>query len=665
MAGADQLVAQLRQPVWVFDIDRKRVAWANPAALALWSSPSLAELTARDMGADMSASVAARLAQYQSDFIGHGASFNEQWTLYPAGRPVSLDVTFSGYRLPDGRMAMMCEGRPLGSERPESLRSVEALLHTPVMITLYTPEGEPVYRNPAARTSVPELRTTLAERFPQPDALPRLTDPLATRGAATLTLQARTTQGARWHEVSVQRCVDAVSGEAALLVSEVDVTRLKESEAQARFLAAHDVLTGLPNRSQVKQCFAEATSALRTRGQQAALILIDLDHFKKVNDTLGHAVGDELLIEVASRLRQSVRRGDLASRFGGDEFLLLVLSSDIRAEVDRIDTRIRDAVAQPLWVGNTQVQVTATLGVSLYPEHGSDFETLLQHADLAMYAAKEGGRNALAYFEHDMGESFRQRTALEADLRGACERREFEVHYQPRVDVTSNRIVGAEALVRWRHPRRGLVPPGEFIAVCESTGLICEVGRQVLANVVEQLRRWSEAGLALPVSVNLSPREFADPGLAERVGATLAEAGCAPELLQMEITESMLLGGEERPLTTLHALRELGVSIALDDFGTGYSNLAYLQRFPIGTLKIDRSFIQAVGDDQRLAELIVQLCRVMRLDAVAEGVETPEQLAWIRERGVAQYQGFLFARPMPAGEFESMLRAQAGRAASG
>jgi diguanylate cyclase (GGDEF)-like protein len=496
---------------------------------------------------------------------------------------------------------------------------------------------------------------TLQERVADAEKFTQLVDRARLEGLATLTLPVNTVRGVRWHELSARRCRDAVTGADALLVSEADVTLLKESEAQASYLAVHDSLTGLPNRNHVRLSFAHAMRDLRSGGGQAALVVIDLDHFKDINDTLGHAMGDELLVEVSRRLRATVRRGDLVARFGGDEFLILVSSQDIEAEVGRIHQRIQQTVSEPVAIGGTTVRVTATLGAALFPRDGDDFETLLRSADLAMYSAKEGGRNALAYYDSAMGQALRARTELETDLRAAIEAQAFEVHYQPRVGARSGRIEGAEALVRWRHPTRGMIPPGEFIALCESTGLIVELGRFVCERAARQAAAWAASGHDLIVSVNMSPREFSQDNVAGQLAALLRKAGCDPSRLQVEITESMLLGTDERPLATLQAIAALGVSIALDDFGTGYSNLAYLSRFPIHTLKIDRSFVHGLAANRPLADLIVELCRLMNLTAVAEGVETEEQLAWVRERGIGQYQGFLCAPALPAAQFEALL----------
>ncbi|HOZ64628.1 MAG TPA: EAL domain-containing protein [Burkholderiaceae bacterium] len=644
------------QPVWVFDIDHRSVFWANTAALQVWNAPSLDELCRRDMGRDMSESVAQRLAQYQIDFVAGDAVFNEQWTLYPSGLPVSLSVRFSGHRLDDGRMAMLCEASPTDSHAPESLRSVEALLHTAVMISLYGNDGRALYRNPAARAAVISPDERLEDRIAEPAAYAALTLALARQGVATHTLSVQTPQGERWHELSARRCRDAVTGQDAILVSEADISAVKRTEERANFLALHDELTGLPNRSHVMQRFDRAVADIGNAGQEAALVFIDLDHFKDVNDTLGHAAGDKLLVHVAQRLRQVTRSTDLVARLGGDEFLILMVSSDIRVEVNRVQERLMKSVSEPLTINGTEVRVTPSAGVALYPQDGTDVETLLRNADLAMYTAKNRGRNDLAYFDERMAEAVRSRTELETELRHAFERDEFEVYYQPRVAVTSGRIVGAEALVRWNHPERGLVGPDVFIPTCESTGLIRQLGNQVFAHAARQQAIWSARGHDLQVSVNLSARQLAHPDLLADIARAIHGSGGNPQRLEVEITESMLLGHDRHLQDLLWSIEQMGISIALDDFGTGYSNLAYLQRFPIKTLKIDKAFIQSKLADQPLTEVIVSMCKLMKFKAVAEGVETAEQLQWVMAHDIEQYQGYLFARALPVAAFDLLLQ---------
>ncbi|RZJ58651.1 MAG: diguanylate cyclase, partial [Acidovorax sp.] len=504
----------LSRPVWLFDIDGRCVYWANAAALAVWQATTLAELCGRDMGHDMSESVAQRLAQYQSDFVLRGdASFTEQWTIYPGGVPVSLNVRFGGHRLPDGRMGMLCEADAMGAALPESLRSVEALLHTAVMITLYDGNGQALYRNPAARAAVLSPGERLQERVGNAAVFAALSRSLEQHGVGTLTLAVRTPQGDRWHELSARRCSDAVTGQDAVLVSEADISAIKHTEERANFQSLHDVLTGLPNRAHFTQRFARAVEEAKAQSLEAALMLIDLDHFKDVNDTLGHAAGDELLVAMSQRLRHTRHGTEVLARWGGDEFLVLLTSPRIREDLDALHERISVAMAAPLSIAGAQLRVTSSIGVALYPQDGESIEILLRNADLAMYAAKERGRNALAYFDRHMAETVRSRTELEKELHLALEREEFEVYFQPRVDVATNTIRAVEALVRWNHPRLGVVSPAHFIPACEATGLIGALGLWVLAQAAREQVAWAAQGWDLVVSVNLSPRQFASSSL--------------------------------------------------------------------------------------------------------------------------------------------------------
>lgn len=650
------ILDRLTAAVWVFDIDLRRIHWANAAALKLWRAADLETLRSRDLGRDMSASVAERLAQYQQDFIDHDARFQELWTLYPEGEPISVNVRFRGLRLESGRMAMLCEAAGEAKDAPDSLRSVDALLHTAVMVTLYDEGGAPLYRNPSARRSVDAAERSLQAHLGDELRFQRLREALARHGEANLTLPVQTSAGERWHELWARVCRDPATGGAAWLVSEVDVTQLKDTEAQASFLALHDTVTGLPNRSYARQHFANAQGG---PSPTSALLLIDLDEFKTVNDSLGHAAGDELLAEVAQRLRVAIRREDLVTRFGGDEFLVLLAGLSEAQNLLDVEAAIRTALSAPFALKGRALRVTVSIGVGVHPRDGEDFDTLLRSADLALYAAKQSGRNTLARYSASMGAELKARAELEHDLREAVAQSAFEVHYQPILRVDDQQIIGAEALVRWRHPRRGLIGPDTFIPTCERLGLIRALDRIVLMQAARQRAEWAAAGYPLTVSVNMSPQEFSEPDVISDLAAVLRETGCDPAGLQIEITESTLLGSDERPLETLRAMSALGLSVALDDFGTGYSNLATLRRYPIQTLKVDRSFIRGLPADSALTDLIVQLCRLMELRAVAEGVETPAQLEWIRSRGIEAYQGFLYAPALSAGDFALRLQAQA------
>jgi EAL domain-containing protein (putative c-di-GMP-specific phosphodiesterase class I) len=322
-------------------------------------------------------------------------------------------------------------------------------------------------------------------------------------------------------------------------------------------------------------------------------------------------------------------------------------------------------ISQPVMLGTREVRVTASLGVSVYPQDGDNLESLLRKADMAMYTAKDRGRNDLAYFEQSMATAMEARTELEDDLKRALERQEFELHYQPRVNVANGQVVGAEALVRWRHPTRGLLAPDTFIPLCESSGLIHLLGLTVFRQAAAQRAEWLRLGHALSISVNLSPRQLSLPSLPDDLAKVLSSLGCAPQGVELEITESLLMGSDSAAVEALRRIHALGVSIALDDFGTGFSNLAYLQRFPISTLKIDKTFIQGLAADRPLAEMIVAMSRLMRLKVVAEGVETTEQLDWVKDQGIEEFQGYLYSRPVPATQFLDLLPDSAGSARDG
>ncbi len=659
--GVDSLsaLARLRQAVWVFDIDQSRVHWANAAALELWSAESLEALIDREMGTEMSPAVAHRLKQYQFDFSRDSTTaFTEVWTLYPAGQPLTLHVVFSGFRLPDGRMGMFCEALQQHVMDAESLRSAEALLHTSVMITLYDTHGCALYRNPAARTVALTAAECLSERFCDRDAEAQLTAMLADKGTASLVARVHTNAGIRWHDVTARRCVDAVSASEAWLISEVDVTSLKKTEEHAQFLAEHDTLTNLPNRNYVVSDFRRRLRAIRDAGQQGAMIFIDLDHFKHVNDSLGHAAGDELLVATANRLRNIVQSSDVVARLGGDEFLVLVMAPDVSPRVRELSKQIKHALARPVSVCGREVRVTPSLGVSLFPDDGDDVETLMRHADLAMYEAKANGRNTFAFFTPKLTNHVRSRLALESELRRAMEEQQFAVHFQPRVCVRTDVIVGAEALVRWNHPKHGTVSPSVFIPVCEDCGLIGHLGEFVFEQAALQQAEWCSRGYDLRISVNLSPRQFADPNLLATFVDIVSRTGARAQRIEVEITESVLLGHDKRTIDVLEKLRAAGFRIAIDDFGTGYSNLAYLHRYPLTCLKIDRSFITALDNAPPIAELIVSMSKLLKLEMVAEGVETITQLHWLRDHGCQEYQGYLFAKPMPADAFTDMLRSR-------
>lgn len=445
----------------------------------------------------------------------------------------------------------------------------------------------------------------------------------------------------------------------------IDITERRRHEAELLHQASHDALTGLPNRVLLMDRIQQGIALARREGSRLCLLFVDLDHFKLINDSRGHHAGDRLLIEIASRLRLCLREQDTVARLGGDEFVVLLTGAREEHEVIRILHRILDEVARPWVDGEAEYRIGCSIGISCYPGDGDDAETLLRCADAAMYQAKESGRHTFHFYTPELNRAASDRLALASSLHRALEREELRVYYQPRLDLTSGRIIGAEALVRWQHPQQGLIPPDRFIPVAEETGLIIPIGRWVLAEASRQNKAWQAAGLpTLCVSVNLSPIQFRRADLVREVADILAETGLLPEYLELEVTESFVMHDAERINATMRQLKQLGVAIAVDDFGTGYSSLSYLKRFPVDRLKVDRSFVRDIHqdpDDAAIVRAIITLGHALGLKVVAEGVETPEHQAFLRQHGCDEGQGYLYSRPVTAVELEAMLRrAKAG-----
>ena len=391
-----------------------------------------------------------------------------------------------------------------------------------------------------------------------------------------------------------------------------------------------------------------------------AILFVDLNRFKPINDTLGHDVGDRLLKQVAERLRDAVRSEDVVARMGGDEFVVGLFDITRREHAAVVAQKLLAALDPPFWVEEHELKAGAAIGISIYPRDGFDTESLLRMADIAMYRAKQSGQDSYAFYSHEMNRRALDRLKIESGLRRGIDRNELFLHYQPKVDIQSGRIVGAEALVRWNHPERGLVPPGDFIPVAEESGLIVRLSAWVLDAALRQAHDWHAAGCApLKVAVNLSARDFT-PGLAARVAALLASHGVPPSWLELEITEGMLTHGNREVITLMDEVAALGVSLSLDDFGTGYSSLSYLKRFPIDTLKIDRSFVTGIpddGNDCAIAGAIVSMAQRLGHRVIAEGVETAEQLAFLKSLGCQEMQGYFFSAPVAAEEFTAMVSA--------
>jgi len=441
-----------------------------------------------------------------------------------------------------------------------------------------------------------------------------------------------------------------------------DISTIKHSESQIEFLAHHDPLTGLPNRLLLRSHLEHGIRVAQREGCRLALLVLDVDRFKDVNDSFGHGAGDELLQQVAARLSARLRSMDTVARLGGDEFTIMLQNIAQPEDAALIANELIGSLARPWALSNgAEVRIGASIGISIFPDHGDSTDELLQHADAALYQAKSEGSGRLRYFSRNLTQAARDRIALDARLHRALEQDELRVYYQPQVDIGSGRIVGAEALVRWQDPQEGLIPPLRFIPVAEATGLIGAIGEWVLRETCRQGQEWIEAGLPpLSLAVNLSPRQLLHADIEATVAAVLEQTGFPSQRLELELTEGALMERQEDVIALLTRLRRIGVRLAIDDFGTGYSSLAYLKRFPLDVLKIDKSFVDDIPhgqDDVAIASAIIAMGHSLGFQVLAEGVENEEQLAFLKSLDCDRFQGYLKSRPLPAADFERLLRA--------
>jgi diguanylate cyclase (GGDEF)-like protein len=477
-------------------------------------------------------------------------------------------------------------------------------------------------------------------------------------GADVLGVMEFFSQASRPPDEELLRSTNAIGSQLGMFMAR------KQAEDRIRHLANYDELTGLSNRTMFNQCLSHALAQARRNGQPLAILFLDLDRFKNINDTLGHGAGDSVLREVAERLRGCLRESDTIGRLGGDEFVVLLEAMPQPTHGAVVAQKLLAAVARPFTIDGQDFHLTASIGISTYPADSEDLQSLLKNADIAMYRAKEQGKNNYQFYSAQMNVHTLERLALETGLRGALERSEFVLHYQPKIDLASRRIVGMEALLRWQHPIKGLMAPAQFIPVAEETGLIVPIGAWVLRAACAQSKAWREQGLSpLRIAVNLSPRQFAHEHLLQDVERILGESGMESVALELEITESMVMHNPERAATLLGQLKNAGVSVAIDDFGTGYSSLSYLKRFPIDTLKIDRSFIKDLPldvEDGAITRAIIVMAHSLGLKVVAEGVETEGQAEFLRALSCDQAQGYYFSKPVPEHEFARLVLEDAG-----
>ncbi len=442
------------------------------------------------------------------------------------------------------------------------------------------------------------------------------------------------------------------------------------AERRVARLAYFDSLTGLPNREQAHTRLRSAVAAAQQRSRMLALLYIDLDNFKRINDTLGHGVGDEVLVAAADRLRASVRSEDIAAppvarpgdlgRLGGDEFMVVLPDINDSDDAARVAERLISVMQEPMRLSKHSIVITPSIGIAILPTDGGDAETLLRHGDLAMYFAKRRSPGSFAFFDASMNEGALQRYTIEEKLRGALERGELTLHYQPQIDMTSGTVTGMEALLRWSNPELGMVPPQDFIPIAEATGLIMPIGDWVLRTACMQARKWTDEGLLIQrIAVNIAYQQFAMPNFAAHIAAIVRETGLAATVLELEVTESMVMMDEGRATRVLEELHAIGVSVAIDDFGTGYSNFQRLHHLAIDRLKMDRSFVRDLGedsDDRAIAAAIISMAHALEVEVVAEGVESFAQFRFLQEHRCGQCQGFLLSRALPAGEARLLLQ---------
>jgi diguanylate cyclase (GGDEF)-like protein/PAS domain S-box-containing protein len=548
------------------------------------------------------------------------------------------------------------------------LRAIESSANAIILVDAVRP-GYPIeYVNPAfecmrgfsAAETIGRRLGELAEHEPDQAGVSELRRAIRERRPGHASMRLRRKDGRELYGEVYIAPVYNENGEAShFVMTQYDVTTAKRYEAELEVRARYDTLTGLANRV-LLQDRIEAAIALAGTDTAVWVATLDLDHFKYVNDTLGHGAGDEMLKAVAARMLGAVGRADTVARTGGDEFVLVLPGRGDESEAAATVQSVLDAVAAPLRLHGQELVVTGSAGLAAWPADGVDAAALIQHAEVAMYRAKDLGRNAVQFYTPAMNARARERMALEGALRSALQHGEFELYYQPQIDLLSGNLVGVEALIRWRHPILGMVRPDRFIHLAEETGLIVPIGAWVLRTACRQSRDWQHAGYGpLRIGVNLSARQFAQPGLVREIERVLEETGMAPTSLEIELTESLVMEDVEGAIRTMWELKRMGVKLSIDDFGTGYSSLSYLRRFPVDVLKIDRSFVRDITDsedDAAMVAVIIDLARGLHMRVIAEGVETEAQLDFLKRRGCDEVQGHVYAHAVPGAEVEAMLR---------
>lgn len=663
-------LAMLRRPVWVLDTGSMRKHFANEAALQLWcvEPGEEAEFYTRDF-TPHSEAMRQRLGDL-IERISQGEIVTECWTFYPRPRPFTIDALMSGVRLANGHVGLLMEVQQ-GTSSTDELRAAEALRHTVINVVLFDASGRAVYSNPAAQRCFPGDRRNFHSMFADEEQGAELwhtilgqdeplTDAFMGRTVSG-DFQLSTAQGTRWYSIDARTTADPVTGSLSVLMNQRDVTDRVEAASRAEFFAGYDAVTRLANRHRFVERFERLMGDPESRG---ALLTLDLNDFKEVNDNYGHAVGDAVLREIGERLRRATRPEDICARLGGDEFAIVMPGvSDLSVLARRVDD-ISEQLATPIEDPESMLRlsVSASFGVALWPQDGASPDVLQRNADLALYAAKADGVRNVHRFDAEMRRAADERHNCISDLRESLAAGDFEVFYQPLVEVVGRKLIGFEALVRWNHPRRGMLLPADFLIDAESVGLMAPIGDVVIRGACQQVNAWVGEGLDPGrIAVNLSRNHFRGSTRVAELVEIVRSAGLAPGQVEFEVTEAVTFGPRgEHVLEALLELRGQGFSIALDDFGTGYASLMHLRRLPVDTIKLDRTFISDIErsvTDRALVRTIASLGRDLGLRVVAEGIETETLAVAVAELGCECGQGYHFGAPMPAQEATAWLRA--------
>ncbi len=643
-------------PVWVFDVDHSRVLWANEPALDLWDAASMEQLAARDLSLDMSTSVRNRLRQCQERFW-QGVHFDEHWTIFPLGKPRTLLLRFRGCLLESGRMAMLSEGQVIHAADLDNLRSTQALLYTDVMVTTYSAAGDCTYANPAAHEAFPGGGQPHLKRFMNPVLRAILAQVPGEANEGSYLSEVATSRGPRTHAVEVRQSIDPVDGNANFLITEVDVTEQEKAKHELSVLASQDALTGLFNRTYLAASTAAFMEHAALSGSVAALLLLDIDRFKLVNDALGNAAGDTLLREISQRLSRVLPETALLSRLGGDEFCCMLSAPEGEKAFLRMASALLKELRRPILIGGHDLNVSASVGLSVADNVAATFDTLLSKADLALFDAKGDGGNRARLFRPQLAERRNRYVQVDAELRDAMTRNRLELFYQPRISLGTGKIVAAEALIRLNSASGSLFMPGEFIPIAEATGRIGAIGRWVMREAVRHLVMLRNEGNAIDLSVNVSPKQFADPSFLTLLRQVRPMIDAVQGDIELEITENILIDSDRRLQRVMQRISKLGYKLAIDDFGTAYSNLASLTRYPISCIKIDRTLV-GHKDFRLLVTGVMTIARVFGAKIVAEGVETETQRRWLADNLCDEYQGFLFSKPVPFAELQRLVAAE-------